>query len=192
MPSREFLYACWTFSSARLTALALSIWFSRICFATATALKKQASWSSFESHTGLKKPMARRKGCSARRIIVQIEGLNEVLINEPGLTLSDYKAGAEYPPQQAEGRVRDAVGGGSRGLLMVVEHTKADCRTRCPSKSCRHHETAGYFNIRAEDLEAGQWRTRRRRGTCLRGVKPFAGIFIGFSSFSHAFLLHTV
>ena len=32
-----------TFSSARFTALAASIWCSRICFATATAWKKQAS-----------------------------------------------------------------------------------------------------------------------------------------------------
>ena len=92
------LYACWTFSSARLTALALSIWFSRICFATATALKKQASWSSFESHTGLKKPIV-AKAVLLAGVVVQIEGLDEVLINEPGLTLA-YKAGAEYPPQQ--------------------------------------------------------------------------------------------
>ena len=113
MPSREFLYACWTFSSARLTALALSIWFSRICFATATALKKQASWSSFESHTGLKKPIVAEAVLLAG-IVVQIEGLDEVLINEPGLTLA-YKAGAEHLPQQAEGRVRDAVGAGLAG-----------------------------------------------------------------------------
>lgn len=98
MPSREFLYACWTFSSARLTALALSSWFSRICFATATALKKQASWSSFESHTGLKKPIVAEAVLLAG-IVVQIEGLDEVLINEPGLTLA-HKAGAEHPPQQ--------------------------------------------------------------------------------------------
>ena len=86
-------------------------------------------------------------------IVVQIEGLDEVLINEPGLTLA-YKAGAEYPPQQAEGRVRDAVGAGLAGLLMVVEHAKANV-VNDAVEVIRHHEAAGYFNIRAEDLEQG-------------------------------------
>ena len=86
-------------------------------------------------------------------IVVQIEGLDEVLINEPGLTLA-YKAGAEYPPQQAEGRVRDAVGAGLAGLLMVVEHAKANV-IHDAVEVIRHHEAAGYFNIRAEDLEQG-------------------------------------
>ena len=73
-------------------------------------------------------------------IVVQIEGLDEVLINEPGLTLA-YKAGAEYPPQQAEGRVRDAVGAGLAGLLMVVEHAKADV-VHDTVEVIRHHSIA--------------------------------------------------
>ena len=58
-------------------------------------------------------------------VVVQIKRLDKVFIDEPGLTLA-YKAGAEHLPQQAEGRVRDAVGAGLAGLLMVVEHAKAD------------------------------------------------------------------
>jgi hypothetical protein len=118
-------------------------------------------------------------------VVVQIEGLDEVLINEPGLTLA-YKAGAEYPPQQTEGRVRDAVGAGLAGLLMVVEHAKADV-VHDAVEVIRHHKAAGYFNIRAEDLEQGS-------GEHVVGVelacvgKAVCGYFHrGFSSFSHAF-----
>ena len=118
-------------------------------------------------------------------IVVQIEGLDEVLINEPGLTLA-YKAGAEHLPQQAEGRVRDAVGAGLAGLLMVVEHAKADV-VHDAVEVIRHHEAAGYFNIRAEDLEQGSGEHVVGMELACVG-KAVCGYFHrGFSSFSHAF-----
>ena len=84
-------------------------------------------------------------------IVVQIEGLDEVLINEPGLTLA-YKAGAEHLPQQAEGRVRDAVGAGLAGLLMVIEHAKADI-IHDAVEIVRHHKAAGDPDVRPDDLQ---------------------------------------
>ena len=58
MPSFMLAEARRTVSSARFTALAAAISFSRICFATGTARQKHTSGSSFESHSGLKLPMA--------------------------------------------------------------------------------------------------------------------------------------
>ena len=74
----------------------------------------------------------------------------------------------------------------SRGSPMVVEHAKADV-VHDAVEVIRHHEAAGYFNIRAEDPEQGS-------GEHVVGVelacvgKAVCGYFHrGFSSFSHAF-----
>ena len=50
--------AFFTSASARFTALAPSMLFCKITWAKSTAFAKQASGSSFESHKGLKPPMA--------------------------------------------------------------------------------------------------------------------------------------
>ena len=68
-----------------------------------------------------------------------------------GLTLA-YKTGAEHLPQQAEGRVRDAVGAGLAGLLMMVEHAKADV-VHDAVEVIRHHKAAGDSDIRPDDLQ---------------------------------------
>ena len=97
---------------------------------------------------------------------------------------------AEQPPQQAERGVGHAVGAALPRLGVVVEHTAADVVDDAV-EVIRHHETAGYFNIRAEDLEQGSG--EHVVGVELAAwVKPFAGIFIGVLLILSCILLHTV
>ena len=87
-------------------------------------------------------------------VVVQVEGLDEVLIDEPGLTLA-HETGAEHPPQQTEGRVGGAVGTGLPGLLMVVEHPEADV-VHDAVEIIRHDKAAGDPDVRAEYLKQGR------------------------------------
>ena len=81
--------ACWTFSSARLTALALSIWFSRSASPLRQRLFEEEGVRPLRVPHGLKKLTASQEAVLLfAGIVVQIEGLDEVLINEPGLTLA--------------------------------------------------------------------------------------------------------
>ena len=86
-------------------------------------------------------------------VIVEVQRLDEVLVNEPGLTLT-HKAGAEHPPQQAEGRIGHAIGAALPRLLMVVEHTKAHI-VHDAVKIIRHHKAAGDLDVRAQNLQQG-------------------------------------
>ena len=86
-------------------------------------------------------------------VVVQIQRLDEVLVDEPGLPLA-HKARPQHPPQQAEGRVGHAVGAGLAGLLMVVEHTKAHI-VHDAVKIIRHHKAAGDLDVRAQNLQQG-------------------------------------
>ena len=99
-------------------------------------------------------------------VVVQIQRLDEVLVDEPGLPLT-HKAGAKHPPQQAKGRVGHAVGAVLPGLLMVVEHPKADI-IHDAVKIIRHGKAAGDLDIRAQNLQ--QRRSKHVIGMELAGV----------------------
>ena len=74
-----------------------------------------------------------------------------VQVNEPRLPLA-HKTGAQHPPQQTKGRVGHAVGAVLPGLLMVVEHPKADI-IHDAVKIVRHGKAAGDLDIRAQNLQ---------------------------------------
>ena len=95
-------------------------------------------------------------------VVVQIQRLDEVLVDEPGLPLT-HKAGAQHPPQQAKGRVGHAVGAVLPRLLMVVEHAKADV-VHDAVKVIGHGKAAGDLDVRPQDLQ-------QRRGKHIVGVE---------------------
>ena len=86
-------------------------------------------------------------------VVVQVQRLDEVFIDEPRLTLA-HKAGAEYPPQQAESCVGHTVGAVLARLLMVVEHAETDV-VNDAVEVLRHGEAPGDLDIRAQDLQKG-------------------------------------
>ena len=84
-------------------------------------------------------------------VVVQIQRLDEVLVDEPGLPLT-HEAGAQHTPQQAEGRIGHAVGAVLPRLLMVVEHAKADV-VHDAVKVIGHGKAAGDPDVRPQDLQ---------------------------------------
>ena len=84
-------------------------------------------------------------------VVVEVQRLDKVLVDEPGLPLA-HKAGAQHPPQQAKGRVGHTVCAVLPGLLMMVEHAIAHI-VHDAVKAVRHHKAAGDLDIRAQDLQ---------------------------------------
>ena len=78
-------------------------------------------------------------------------GRDVVFVNEPRLPLA-HKTRAQHPPQQTKGRVGHAVGAVLPGLLMVVEHPKADI-VHDAVKIVRYGKAAGDLDIRAQNLQ---------------------------------------
>ena len=112
-------------------------------------------------------------------VVVQVQRLDKVFVNEPRLPLA-HKAGAQHPPQQAKGRVGHAVGAVLPGLLMVVEHPKADI-IHDAVKIVRHGKAPGDLDIRAQDLQ--QRRSKHVIGMELAGVgKTVCGNFHGLDT----------
>ena len=112
-------------------------------------------------------------------VVVQVQRLDKVFVNEPRLPLA-HKAGAQHPPQQAKGRVGHAVGAVLPGLLMVVEHPKADI-IHDAVKIIRHGKAPGDLDIRAQDLQ--QRRSKHVIGMELAGVgKTVCGNFHGLDT----------
>ena len=84
-------------------------------------------------------------------VVVQVQRLNEIFIDEAGLTFPN-QAGTQHPPQQPEGSVRHPVGAGLTGLPVVVEHTVADVIDDAV-EVIRHHKAPADFDVRAQDLQ---------------------------------------
>ena len=112
-------------------------------------------------------------------VVVQIQGLDEVFVQQAGL-MFPYQLGAQHPPQKAESRVRHAVGAGFPGFGVVVEHTAAHIIDDA-LKVIGHRKAAGDLDIGAHDLQ-------QRRGKYIVGME-FAAVGKAVCGYFHNIIL---
>ncbi len=100
---------------------------------------------------------------AAAGVVVQVDGLDEPLVQPPGLCLPQ-DGGPVFPPQQAKGGVGDAVFPHRGAGLVVVELPPADVKGHTV-KVLRQLEDPPDGNLRLQYLQ-------QRRAEDVVGVKP--------------------